>query len=133
MLAPLAEPRGLRCYYQTGLFRADRDYRVPDQLYCRPRHESERGAEGAELVVEIRSEGDETYEKIGFYAERGVREVLIVHQGDRRVELLRAVGSRLLPVIADEKETVRSEVLRAGFRTVAGLLHVSWEDGSADV
>jgi len=55
VLAPLAKRRGLRPYYETGLFRADKNYRVPDQLYCRPEHESERGAEGAELVVEIRS------------------------------------------------------------------------------
>ena len=55
------------------------------------------------------------------------------HPGDRRVELLRAVGARFRPVSTDDKETVRSEVLLAGFRTVAGLLHISWEDGCADV
>lgn len=132
VLAPLAKRRGLRPYYETGLFRADKDYRVPDQLYCRPKHESERGTEGAELVVEIRSDGDETYEKIDFYAALGVREMLIAHPKDRRVELLRAVDGRLQSVGPDD-ETVRSEVLGADFRTVAGLLHISWEDGSADV
>ncbi|MGH3511838.1 MAG: Uma2 family endonuclease [Pseudonocardiaceae bacterium] len=87
VLAPLAQHQGLTPSYETGLFRAGDDYRVPDQ--------------GAELVVEIRSEGDETYEKIGFYAELGVREMLIVHPEGRWVELLRAVGGRLLPVSAD--------------------------------
>lgn len=31
---------------------------------------SARGAEGAELVVEVRSAGDETYDKIDWYAAR---------------------------------------------------------------
>jgi Uma2 family endonuclease len=134
VLAPLAKRRGLRPYYETGLFRTDTNYRVPDQLYCRPEHESERGAEGAELVVEIRSAGDETYEKIDFYAELGVREMLIAHPGDRRVELLRAVGGRLLPVSADaEGGGYSSKVLSARFETADKQLHVSWEDGFADV
>ncbi|MGH3718911.1 MAG: Uma2 family endonuclease [Pseudonocardiaceae bacterium] len=59
---------------------------------------ADRGAEGAELVVEISSKGDETYEKIDFYAELRVREMLIVHPDGRWVELLRAIGGRLLPV-----------------------------------
>jgi len=138
VLAPLAKRRGLRPYYETGLFRADKNYRVPDQLYCRPEHESERGAEGAELVVEIRSAGDETYEKIDFYAELGVREMLIAHPEDRRVELLRFVdgrstvgGSRVIS--ADAEGWVRSDVLGARFGTADKQLHVSWEDGFADV
>ena len=132
-LAPLAERRGLRPYYETGLFRADKNYRVPDQLYCRPEHESERGAEGAELIVEIRSAGDETYEKIDFYGGLGVREMLIAHPEDRRVELLRAVGGRLLPVDADVEGGVYSKVMGARFETVDKQLHVSWEDDFADV
>ncbi len=133
VLGPLAKRRNLCPYFETGLFRASDDYRVPDQLYCRPAHESERGAEGAELVVEIRSEEDETYEKIGFYAQLGVREMLIVHPQGRWVELLRAVGGRLLPVTADAQGAVRSEVLDAQFATVAGRLLITWDDGSAEV
>ena len=55
VLGPLAKRCGLRPHYETGLFRAADDYRVPDQLYCRPEQQSGRGAEGAELIVEIRS------------------------------------------------------------------------------
>lgn len=133
VLAPLSKRRGLIPSYETGLFRSSDDYRVPDQLYCRPEHQSERGAEGAELVVEIRSEGDETYDKIGFYAGLGVREMLVVHPQGRRVELLRAVGTTLLPVTADAQGAVRSDVLGALFVTVAGRLRISWEDGVADI
>lgn len=133
VLLPLAERRGLHTHYEAGLFRTEQDYRVPDQLYCRPESRSERGAEGAELVVEIRSPGDETYEKIDFYAELGVREMLIVHPLEHRVELLRAVGPRLLPVVGDAEGTVRSEVLGAAFTTVEGVLRISWDGGSADL
>ncbi|MGH3903353.1 MAG: Uma2 family endonuclease [Pseudonocardiaceae bacterium] len=133
VLGPLAERHGLVPSYETGLFRASDDYRVPDQLFCRPEHESERGAEGAELVIEIRSEGDETYEKIGFYAGLGVREMLIVHPQGRWVELLRAVGGRLLPVTADAEGAVRCEVLGAQFATVDGRLRINWEDGVSEL
>lgn len=133
VLGPLAKHRGLRPYFEIGLFRASDDYRVPDQLYCRPEHRSERGVEGAELVVEIRSKGDETYEKIGFYAGLGVGEMLIVHPEGRWVELLRAVGDRLLPVTTDAAGSVRSEVLGAQFTTVEGRLRITWENGVADV
>lgn len=113
ILGPLADRQGLISSYETGLFRGDDDYRVPDQLYYRPEHQSDRGAERAELVVEMRSKNDETYEKIGFYAQVGVREMLIVHPEGRWVELLRTVGDRLLPVTADAYGALRSEVLGA--------------------
>lgn len=133
VLAPLAERHGLVPSYETGLFRADDDYRVPDQLYCRPEHQSDRGAERAELVVEIRSKGDETYDKIGFYTALGVREMLIVHPECRWVELLRAIGDRLLPVTADTDGAVRSDVLGARFATTDGRMRITWQDGGADV
>lgn len=133
VLGPLAKRRGLQPHYEAGLFRSAKDYRVPDQLYCRPEHRSARGAEGAEFVVEIRSPGDETYDKLDFYAERGVRELLIAHPTERRVELLRAVNTHLLLVTSDATGAVRSEVLQAGFATVGTVLRISWDHGSADL
>lgn len=133
VLAPLAERRGLVPFYETGLFRTDEEYRVPDQLYCWPEYQSDRGVERADLVVEIRSKGDETYKKIDFYAQLGVREMLIVHPEDRRVELLRAVGDQLLPVTTDADGAVRSDVLGARFATVDGRLRITWQGGAADL
>lgn len=133
VLGPLAERRGLVPHMETGLFRAAEDYRVPDQLYCRPEQASERGAEGAELVVEIRSPRDETYEKLDFYSATGVRELLVVHPEDREVELFRAVGGRLLPVQASRDGGLGSETLGVEFRTVDGRLVLTWPDGSAEV
>ncbi|MGH8933134.1 MAG: Uma2 family endonuclease [Egibacteraceae bacterium] len=133
VLEPITTALGLCSFFETGLFRAADDYRVPDQLYCRLESLSERGAEGAELVVEIPSPGDESYDKIDWYAARGVRELLMVHPPDRRVELLRAVGDRLLPVTADTDGAVRSDVLGVRFRTVGDRLELTWDGGSAQI
>lgn len=135
VLGAQARRRGLRAYYETGLFRTGDDYRVPDQAYVRPEATSERGLEeGADVVVEFVSEGDETYDKIDWYAARGVAEMLIVHPSDRRVELLRRVGDRLLPVTADAEGVVRSDVLGAAFATVDGpRLRVTGDETAVDV
>jgi hypothetical protein len=125
VLGPVAARGGLQPHYESGLFRTAEDYRVPDQLYCRrPEALSERGTEGAELVIEIRSPGAETYDKVAFYEKLGVREMLIVHPADRSVELLRAVDKRLLPVSNDAGGTIRSDVLGVGFTTVASRLRI---------
>lgn len=88
---------------------------------------------GAELVVEIRSKDDETYEKIDYYSERGVREMIVVHPGERRVELLRAIGGRPVPVQAGLDGELESEVLGITLRTVDGKLEITWDGGSATV
>jgi Uma2 family endonuclease len=133
VVAPIAKQRGLLPRYETGLFRGDKDYRVPDQMFFRPEHRSPRGAEGAELVLEIRSDGDETYEKIDFYSERGVREMLVAHPEEGRVELFRAVGGRLIPMQPGPDGEHVSEVLGITLRTVDGKLEISWDGGSAVV
>lgn len=133
VLGPLGRRRGLLPSYETGLFAAADDYRVPDQLYCRPEQSSDRGAEGAELVIEVRSPGDESYAKLDFYARLGVREVIVTHPGDRRVELFRLVDARLLPCVANHEGSLGSEVLGVTFCTAGGRLLITWEDGSAEV
>ncbi|MGD9529714.1 MAG: Uma2 family endonuclease [Pseudonocardia sp.] len=121
LAGPLADRRGLVPHMETGLFRDERDYRVPDQLYCRPEDASDRGAEGAELLVEVRSEGDETYRKLEFYAALGVREVLVLHPQPRAVELFRLVDEKYVQVSPAADGAVLVEAL--GLRV----------DGSADV
>jgi Uma2 family endonuclease len=66
---------------------SEQDYRVPDGGLHRP------GAAGvwlpsAALVVEVVSPGDETREKLSFYARHEVDEVLIVDHAQRSVEWL---------------------------------------------
>jgi Uma2 family endonuclease len=135
-LARIAERLGCEAL-PAGVFRpgSDDDYRVPDLAISRPAHTSVRGFEGpCELVVEILSPNDETYEKFEFYAQIGVKELLIVEPESRKVELyvLRA-GSYVL-MSPDEKGTVRSSALGVGFATVAGpKIAVTWSEGRAEV
>ncbi len=85
-----AERRGLVASAETGLFAADDDYRVPDIIVSRPDNCSQRGVDGTtELIVELRSPGDESYEKLPWYSARGVTEILIVEPTTRRFELYR--------------------------------------------
>jgi hypothetical protein len=133
ILAPLAAAEGLRPYCTLGLFRTDDDYRVPHQAYCRPEQLQERGAEAAELVLEMRFPGDEAYEKIDFYSERGVREMLVAHPEEGRIEVFRAVGGRLGPVPPGAGGERTSDVLGITLRTVDGELEITGDGGSATV
>ena len=67
VLRPDADRAGLRSTGDAlGVFAAENDWRVPDQAYMRPDQITEEGVTGAELVVEFRSPGDESYEKLPF-------------------------------------------------------------------
>ena len=135
VLAPRAETLGLWSFSEaTGLFAADDDWRVPDQVYARPKDVCDEGVVSAELVVEIRSPGDDSYKKLLFYASRNVREVLIIHR-DRQVELYRQNGEGyLVPVKPEDDGAVPSRALGVRFSTVAGpRLRVEWDGGSAEV
>jgi Uma2 family endonuclease len=133
LVGPLVKRRGLKMRYYPGFFRTDDDYRVPDFAIFREGQSSERGVEAADLVVELRDPGDETYEKIDFYADRGVQEMLILHPEERRAEIYRAYGSRLLPVLPALDGVLGSDVLRIRMGTVDGKLRITWDGGSADI
>jgi Uma2 family endonuclease len=73
---------------------------------------------GPDLVVEILSPGDETPQKLPFYAALGVREVLIIDPETRRPQLLRLVSGAFHAVW----NTLRSEVTGLEYAaTGAGL------------
>ncbi len=59
--------------------------------------------------------------------------MLIVHPQGRRIELLRNVGGRLLPVSAGPGGAVHSEVLDVGLATVDSRLVITWDGGSAQI
>jgi Uma2 family endonuclease len=76
---------------EFNLGQDERDFRVPDGGLHRP------GARGtwlatAALVVEIVSPGDETWEKLPFYAAHDVDELLIVDPEKRSVDWLARTG-----------------------------------------
>jgi Uma2 family endonuclease len=115
----VAKRRGLVASYETGLFAADDDYRVPDIVVSRPVNRSHRGVDGtAELVVELRSPGDESYEKLPWYAARGVTEMLIVDPATRRFELYRNEGGQSVVVALDHDGGVTLDTLGVRLLTV---------------
>jgi Uma2 family endonuclease len=129
-LIPRAEALGLEPFGECGVFGAADDFRVPDLVFVRPEdvYGDGEGWTRAELVVEVRSPGDDSYEKLPFYAER-VREVLILHR-DRTPELYRGTD-RVTP---DADGSVRCEALDVTFTPVAGpTLRITWDGGTAEV
>lgn len=97
ILRPAAQAAGLEATGQCNLGTDERDFRVPDGALHRP------GAGGtwhptAALVVEIVSPGDETWEKLPFYAARGVEELLILDPRERSVAWLGLAEGEYRPV-----------------------------------
>lgn len=92
LLGPPARRAGL---VMSGPFNigAPDDFRVPDRGVHRGRPDPEAAyLATAAMVIEIVSPGDETYDKLPFYAGRGVDEVLVVDPGLERVRLLARAG-----------------------------------------
>jgi Uma2 family endonuclease len=102
---PFARSAGLVVGMETCLFNpavADASsYRQPDVVVVRAEHTSYRSIEtGAEPVVEIRSPDDETYQKLPFYEQMAVGEVLPFDL-DRTLRHRRHHEGRLAEVAAD--------------------------------
>lgn len=112
LLAPIAAARGL---VGTGIFNlgSPDDYRVPDMGFTRGAANA-TFLPSAELVVEIASPGDESLEKLGFYAAR-VREVLVVDPETRTVRAFHGMA-----------EAEHSEVL--GLQCTELAARISWPD-----
>jgi Uma2 family endonuclease len=120
-LTPFAAGRGLVCSYETGLIRpgVDDDYRVPDLGCYRPELATDRGVDGpADLVVEIRSPGDETDEKRPWYAALGVAEVLVIDLDSLAIALFRTIDGKGQAVEPENDSAVRSAVLDMVVRPV---------------
>ncbi len=89
-----ARPFGNRVHREINLAPVGgwpKDYRGPDLVLLTPdRFHIDHNTyfEGAPLVVvEIHSPGDESYEKLDFYAKLGVPEAWIIHRDSRKPEI----------------------------------------------
>jgi Uma2 family endonuclease len=136
-LLPLAEAGGMVISQDTGLYRPGvdaSDYRVPDLLVARAEHATQRGVDGrAELAVEIRSPRDETYAKLGFYAEVGVQELLVVDRDTLALELFVLRGGTLHAALPDAEGAFRLGSLSLTVATVVGpVLRLTWPGGTAE-
>jgi Uma2 family endonuclease len=115
LLGPLARAAGLEpTLGEFNLGESEHDFRVPDGGLHRP------GASGrwhptAALVVEIVSPGDETWQKLPFYAAHGVDELLVVEPGERSVRWLALAGE-------EYREVERSGLVELGGAELAERL-----------
>ncbi|CAN5166730.1 hypothetical protein BH23ACT9_BH23ACT9_34960 [soil metagenome] len=106
LLGPLADAAGLRGSGPMNIGEAD-DYRVPDAAYSRQRPTT-TFVPSVALAVEIASPRDETWDKLAFYFDRGIEELLIVDLAGREVQWLvrgptafePTAASRLLDITA---------------------------------
>lgn len=101
----------------------EQNYRVPEWVFVRAgregllRPDSSYVDEGPDVILEVRSPGDETDEKTPFYEKVGVREEVVVDRDSRRVQVLRLVSGRLVPVSPNADGWIYCEGLRAFFKT----------------
>lgn len=129
-LLPAARARGLRLGYETGLYRAGDDYRVPDLMAYRPEAASRRGVDGApELVVELGSPGDESQAKLPWYLARGAQEVLMVDSVTFALALHRPDGR----AASDAGGWVGLTTLGVRLRAVTAGLEVDAPGGTVQV
>jgi Uma2 family endonuclease len=97
LLWPLAADAGLVLTDEFNLGESADDFRVPDGGLHRP-GAAELWHPTATLVVEIVSPGDETWEKLPFYAAHQVDELLIVDPQERAVHWLALVEGSYVPI-----------------------------------
>lgn len=113
--------RDLRAFVDPmGLFAPDvepQSWRVPDITIARPAQLSQRGVEGAVVVIEVLSPHDESRDKFGFFWRVGVEEVWIIDPGSRDVEIYARTAT---PGEFARLPTTTSPRLGIAFSIVAG-------------
>src|SRR4029078_9090224 len=94
-----AKRHGGRVYHQINVSQRGtwpNDYRIPDLVLLTPARFdidcNEYFDGGPDAIVEIHSPGDESYEKLPFYAAVGVREVLVIDRDTKEPELYELIG-----------------------------------------
>jgi Uma2 family endonuclease len=96
LLDPLANAAGLEAVGEFNVGVAD-DYRIPDCGLLVPGPDA-LYLPTAALVVEILSPGDETMQKLPFYAAHGVQEFVIVDPQQRKADWLGLSGGDYHPI-----------------------------------
>ena len=110
-----AQPRRSKVYHQINVSSMGgwpHDYRIPDLVLLTPDRfgiDHNEYFEGPPtVVVEIRSPGDETKEKMPFYAALGVPEVWVIDRDTKAPELYVLRGSQYQQQAPDEDGWVQS-------------------------
>jgi len=78
--------------------RWDNDYRIPDVAVITPGRLTDPTLAWVEpdVVFEVRSPGDESFEKLAFYAAVGVRAVVIVERDTKAAQVLNLVDGNFV-------------------------------------
>lgn len=134
-----------RVFYEVNVADPEKgleDFRIPDLAVILPGSHAQVQevsiAGSPEFIVEIRSPGDESYEKLPWYFDQGAIEVLIIHRDTKAFVLYRRqegriaeagaspspVDSLLLPLRFELVEEFGSPLLRITHREDPGL---HWE------
>ena len=111
----------------------EHNYRIPDIIVVLPgskaRDYGSHWCGGPDFAVEIASPGDRSRQKLDFYAQVGVRELLLIGRDPWALELFRLTGGRLEPV----QGPVASTVVPLSFRLIPGQprprIEVTHHDG----
>jgi len=138
LFRPQAKDRKLRAFVEPGIFDPEvpemTSYRVPDLGYARPEDVTQRGIEGrAVLAVEILSPRDESYEKLPFYREVGVEELLYIDQTTKVFEVRRPLDEAWAVVAAGNDGWTLLASLGVALRVVDGRLQVRTPLGIEEV
>jgi Uma2 family endonuclease len=101
------------------------NYRIPDLTFVATGreqilHEDGVRAAGPDAVIEIRSPGDDTYEKLPFYAAVGTREVVIVDRDTKQVEIYLLRGNELVRPKAGAEYWSHAESMNVRFCRIDG-------------
>lgn len=94
ILGPYADRAGLFGIGPFNLGDGPDNFRVPDLGYQRDLDPDRLYSPTAAAVVEVRSPGDETYDKFSFYAAHEVDEVLVIESDETRVHIFVRTGDR---------------------------------------
>ena len=74
---------------------------------------------GPDFLIEVQTPGDQTEEKIPFYSQIGVQELLIVHRDTRELRLYRHNGNELVQIKPSDLQGVKwlvSKIVPLAFR-----------------
>jgi Uma2 family endonuclease len=138
VLRPLVIPLGFKVFHNLDLLdrtKGDFNYRQPDIAIVSPSDVMSRGINGhAELVIEIRSPNDESYEKVPFYEMCKIPEYWIVHPVTRELEVFVLRRGKYVTAKPDANGVVTAPRFGLQLSIVDGpKLRIAWADGSAEI
>jgi Uma2 family endonuclease len=138
-LYPVATSHGLEIFHNLDIVdrsKGDEDYRQPDIAIVSSKDlTGQRAINGhAELVVEIRSPNDESYDKLPFYAACKIPECWIIDPVTRVFEVFVLRRTTYVAATPTAEGVVYAPRFALQLSTVAGpKLRIAWADGSADI